>query len=181
MATVRIYNLTSENTSPQAGQYLAIDGSSTLQKINYSNLKKGIIGDSSMNTSATTVTGAIAEHSSDIASLETDVDALQTDVSALDTLTSDIFLLRTYSTTYSIGGDPVNLAAQDFNMVTPTGYTPVAFTRIATGHQSVVIRSYNVQATGGSNVLNLWSYNAVGNALTATVTVLYVKTSLIGE
>ena len=181
MATVRIYNLTSENTSPQAGQYLAIDGSSTTQKINYSNLKKGIIGDSAMNTTATTVTGAIAEHTSDIASIEYDISDIQGAISTLNTKTASVFLLRDYSYTYSISGTSVNISAQDFNVSTPSGYTPVALTKIATGNANIVVRSYNAAATGASYMLNLWADNISANNLTTQITILYVKTTLIGS
>lgn len=61
MANIRIKNLTGTNTNPQDGQYLAIDGASATSKINYTDLKKGIIGNTPMGTSAATVTGAIAE------------------------------------------------------------------------------------------------------------------------
>lgn len=61
MATTRIKNIASTNTNPQDGQYLAIDGASATSKINYTDLKKGIIGNTPMGTSAATVTGAIAE------------------------------------------------------------------------------------------------------------------------
>ena len=181
MATVRIYNLTSENTSPQAGQYLAIDGSSTTQKINYSNLKKGIIGDTSMNTTATTVTGAIAEHSSTLATHGTDIDDLQEDMSDVIAMQTAMFLKRDYTCTYSSGGSTVNLSAQDFNVTTPSGYTPIALTKIATGNANIVVRSYNAAATGASYIVNFWSDNIAANNLTASITVLYVRTGLIGS
>ena len=183
MATVRIYNLASENTNPQTGQYLAIDGSTTTQKINFSNLKKGVIGDSSMNTTATTVTGAIAEHSGKLATQTTNISQLQSDVAALETLTGSLFTTRTFSASYDLQtGGYANITAQDFNFSIPTGYTPISFTRIATGNGDIAIRSFNVGATGGTNMLNLRAtpdtYIAAGQ--TAQITVLFAKTSVIG-
>lgn len=52
MATVRIYNISTENTSPQDGQYLAIDGASALAKINYTTLKEDITSDLNTSVSA---------------------------------------------------------------------------------------------------------------------------------
>lgn len=182
MATVRIYNLASENTNPQTGQYLAIDGSSTTQKINFSNLKKGVIGDTSMNTTATTVTGAIAEHSSKLATHTTNISELQSDVSALETLTGGLFTTRNFSATYDLTNGYANITAQDFNFSIPTGYTPISFTKIASGNGDIVVRSFNVSATGGSNMLNLRAapdtYIAAGQ--TAQITVLFAKSSVIG-
>ena len=174
MATVRIYNLSSENTSPQAGQYFAIDTSSALQKINYSTLKKGIIGDTAMNTAATTVTGAIAEHTAEISSLEEDM----TDANYM---LNSMFLTQDYSARYMYSSP--NLSAQDFSMSTPSGYTPVAITRIATGNANIAVRSYNASATGASYVLNMFVRDGFtfSDLITAQITVLYVRTGLIGS
>lgn len=178
MATVRIYNLSSENTDPQTGQYFAIDGASALQKINYSNLKKGIVGDTAMNTTATTVTGAIAEHSAQIYHQADQITALNAAV------LTGAFKLVSYETNYSIGaGLYTGISGQDLNVSTPSGYTPIAITRIATGNNFVVVRSYNAAATGASYVVNLFngsSSTALSN-VTIGVTILYVKTTLIGS
>lgn len=56
MATLRIYNISTENTSPQDGQYLAIDGASALAKINYSTLKEDVTSDLNTSVSALTET-----------------------------------------------------------------------------------------------------------------------------
>lgn len=61
MEDLRIKDIASENTDPQAGQYLAIDSSAALQKINYTKLKEGVIGNTALPTDAQTVTGGIAE------------------------------------------------------------------------------------------------------------------------
>lgn len=61
MATTRIYNIELTNTDPQSGQYLPIDSSSALAKINYSTLKTKILEDHESQVSvdlSTVVSGA---------------------------------------------------------------------------------------------------------------------------
>lgn len=141
-----------------------------------------LIGTTSMGTSASTITGAIAEHNTKIATDEETLAGHTASIDAIDTTMTEMFKSQTGTYTYSISASGnLNITLANLGISTPSGYTPIALTQIATGSTSVMIRTYNAapDVLGGTAVLAL--KNATSSALsnlTATATILYVKSSL---
>ena len=93
---------------------------------------------------------------------------------------SGVYVTADKSYEYTVNANAgTNITASDFNITTPAGYTPVAFSRVVTGSDDVIIRNMSPMKTGSTTMLGL--YNTSGSAVTATaiVNVMYVKTGAV--
>lgn len=100
-------------------------------------------------------------------------------------LHGDAFITRDYSATTSIAANSAGTwTAGDFGLTWPDGYTPVALTKIAIPTSSYIrLRVYNAQATGTGGVVGAFNYHpsSAYNSARCDITVLFIKTALIGS
>lgn len=124
------------------------------------------IGNTAMGTTATTITGAIKEH--------------ETDISTLNGKTTTAFKILPYNKAYTINANSaLTLSANDFDVSAPTGYTPVGIVQFTSGNGDVYVRAVNAAATGTSGMLYLKNISSSSISVTAYMQILYVKTSLM--
>lgn len=121
------------------------------------------IGNVTMGTSATTLTGAIAEHESDLATMQ----------SSLNTL----FIAKDYSYAYTnlAAGGTLQVTGTMFNTSTPSGYTVMGIRRATSGHVSVALMAILAYGTGSSTVLNLKNTHTSAVSGTASISVIYAR------
>lgn len=123
------------------------------------------IGNTSMGTTATTLTGAIAEHESDITTLNSKL--------------TTSFIIKRYSTEITAGANNYGVAtANALSMSTPSGYTPIGLVGCQVPAKTS-LRAITITATGAQGAI--WCDNNTGNTITGTagIDVLYAKSSLI--
>jgi len=119
------------------------------------------------------VASDITTNSTSVSALQTSVDALQTSVSALDTKVSGLLKVIT------VTGPFTTVAAQSgtaitFTYTTPSGYTLVG----AIGFYMGSTELYPLRLTGTRIDVRNISSSAV--TVTPTITLLFVKTGLLG-
>jgi len=93
-----------------------------------------------------------------------------------------LFKVVTHPTSASISvaaNGAVNVTANQLNITTPAGYTPVAIIAIYSNSNDVVFKNFDARATGGSSfgIVRNVSSNAV--TFLANVTILYAKSTYI--
>ena len=123
--------------------------------IGESNTITSLIGASTMGTTATTITGAIAEHEQKLTSL---------------------FKTKNYAYTYTCpASGAVNVTGGNMGLSDPTGYTPVGIVAYTTNSNEVFPRSMIVNASSGSSfcVLTNKSTSAVTQQISAWI--LYIR------
>ena len=113
-----------------------------------------LLGNSSMGTTATTVTGAIAEHESDITSLNNNLNF------AIDTKSASTYTVAANSGAYA-----------DID-VTKSGYHPIAILGFDTQNTNALFISIRFLSTTTARV---WVRNVSGSSITVTptLTILY--------
>lgn len=94
---------------------------------------------------------------------------------------NELFIVKTYtySWTWSSGERAISITADNFNVVTPDGYTPIAISRISLGALYAYMRAYNAGATGTTSMIALYYQGSSTITATATISVLYAKTGSI--
>ena len=88
------------------------------------------------------------------------------------------FQVKQWSAMYSLShGNVTSISANSFAAITPTGYTPVAVLKIATGNQNVDVARFDGGATGDDEMLRLrWNGPGTGGVATgAYITILYLQ------
>ena len=95
---------------------------------------------------------------------------------------TSLFKIVNHPTSASISitaNGAVNVTANQLNISTPAGYTPVAIVSIYTNSNDIVFKNFDARATGGSSFGI--ARNVSGNAVTflANVTILYAKSTYI--
>lgn len=147
------------------------------------------VGTTALSTTATDLSNAVNELVTDIGGNTTkigDLDNLVTTaktdtVSAINEVATDLrggnlFKLVQYSASYTISANgSLSLTANDLDMSTPSGYTPIAVVVIGSGNSNVAIRYVNATATGTSNALGFRSVSTASLTASATLQILYVK------
>lgn len=125
------------------------------------------MGNLSLPTTAQTLSGAIAEHESDISELNSNLGSM--------------LILKDYSFTYSVNANSgANITANQLEAVTPTGYTPLTFYRLATGSASVLPRNVFPQKTGNENMVQVHNISSsnVSN-VTLQFSIIYIRSEYI--
>ena len=92
-----------------------------------------------------------------------------------------LFKTATYIYTYSsmAAGSTILVTGSDLGVSTPTGYTPIGFVTCCSGLRYVDVIWMDATATGSNNVIVLYNHSTSARSGTATVTILYARTSLI--
>lgn len=73
----------------------------------------------------------------------------------------------------------VNITANDLNIITPTGYTPVAISSLYSSSNSVVMRSFNCFATGTSSFGVARNVSGSSESVIFNVAILYIKSGFV--
>lgn len=100
-------------------------------------------------------------------------------MNAINTELGASFQMKSYDATYTCPANgTVGISANAFGMSTPAGYRPVAVYDLQTRHNQVVFRTLKVDASGSANALILVNLSGSEASQTATLGVLYAKTSM---
>ena len=92
---------------------------------------------------------------------------------------SGSFVMKSYDASYTCPANgAVGISANAFGMSTPAGYRPVAVYDLQTRHNQVVFRTLKVDASGSANALILVNLSGSEVSQTATLGILYAKTSM---
>lgn len=83
-----------------------------------------------------------------------------------------------YSVTIPANG-ALNVTANNLSLVTPTGYTPIACRNYFSGSNDIFWRSMDVNAQGSQSFGVLRNVSSASVTAIITVTITYVKSSLI--
>lgn len=130
------------------------------------------IGDINLDTSGLAKDSTLQAVNSTLEEIKTAIDNLSF---------NDLFIIRTYtaSWSWSSGSKYITLTANDFNITTPDGYTPISILRMSTGGSFTALRFININALGTTNCFG-FNYEATASATaTATLVIAYVKTGSI--
>lgn len=96
--------------------------------------------------------------------------------SAIAEVCSDLFQTKTYSASYTAGGNAsVTLTANDFSATTPSGYTPIAVVDFSSQNVSVTVRGIYAKATGTNTMMTLRNVSSSITTSNAYITILYAK------
>lgn len=130
------------------------------------------IGDITFDTSGLAKDATLQAVNSTLGEIKTAITALSI---------NELFIVKnyTYSWTWSSGERAISITADNFNAVTPDGYTPIAISRIALGALYAYMRAYNSSATGTTSMIALYYQGSNAITATATISVLYAKTGAI--
>lgn len=112
-----------------------------------------------------------------------DISALNGNMDIVDANLGYLFIRKTYSYDYSnlAAGSNLSISANDFEVSTPSGYTPAGIVYYHTGNGNVYAYTVSSSATGTSSMMRIHN-NAGSSAVsnTATITILYIKTTTKG-
>lgn len=109
------------------------------------------------------------------------------DLTVGGTITSGIPMWKTVQKSVSVSvaaGSAVSILANTdegditkpaFDIGTQTGYTPVAAVKVTSGHNDLVIRAYNAEATGTGVMVAVRNVATASRTGTVTIEVLYLK------
>jgi phage minor structural protein len=90
------------------------------------------------------------------------------------------YQVKAYSSTFNIGakGDDTFIsAANGFGISTPSGYTPVAMTRVYCTTRGVAVSNFDATATGSNTAVVVHNVNAAsGTSVTVYISILYLQT-----
>lgn len=93
-----------------------------------------------------------------------------------------LVIFRTYSYAYSglAAGSNLTITANQLQLSTPNGYTPMAIQKITTGYNNVGFRFLDLTATGSSTALVLFNSGSSSASSTVQIIVAYVYTGVVG-
>lgn len=95
---------------------------------------------------------------------------------AISEICTDLFQTKTYTTSYTVGGNGAgSITANDFEVSTPSGYSVIGVVDFATQSTSVDIRGVYGRATGSSTMMSLRNVTSTSVTATAYITILYAK------
>jgi len=105
---------------------------------------------------------------------------LRADADSNSTL-NGLVRVETYTYGYSnvSASAAINVTANNLNISSISGYTPIAIQRLATGNASVTVRAWNVKASGDSAVVNLYNKGTSSATGTVTIDIVYVKSEVL--
>jgi len=110
-------------------------------------------------------------------------DDLTDGVNQLNSSLSGLFKVVTFPNSATItvpANGAVNITANQMNISTPAGYTPVALNAFFCNSNDVVWRSVQAQATGTSSFTVLRNVTSASKDVIVNCSLLYVKTNFIG-
>lgn len=130
------------------------------------------IGDINLDTSGLAKDATLQAVNSTLGEIKTAIETLSI---------NELFIVKTYTYrwTWSSGERAISITADNFNAVTPDGYTPIAISRISLGALYAYMRLYNASATGTTSMIGLYYQGSNTITATATISVLYAKTGSI--
>lgn len=73
----------------------------------------------------------------------------------------------------------VNITANDMNIITPTGYIPIAISSLYSSSNSVVMRSFNCYATGTSSFGVARNVSGSSESVIFNASILYIKSGFV--
>ena len=134
-----------------------------------------------INTTLQSLVGAISPAASNVTFNNTGTGLSASNVqSAIAEICSDLFQTKTYTTSYTVGGNASgSITANDFNVVTPSGYSVIAIVDFATQSTSVDVRGVYARATGNNTMMGLRNLSSTSVTATAYITILYAKSLFI--
>ena len=85
---------------------------------------------------------------------------------------------KSYSYAYSglAGGERLNVTGTNLGISTPSGYTPVAITKVTTGNNDCVVVLEDARATGGSTAVTIRNVSSGSKSGTVGLDILYLQT-----
>lgn len=114
-----------------------------------------------------------------ITATNTNLTNLAGQITALNTLLTDAIAVKSYSYSYSLAANGTeSVTGSNFKVATPTGYAPLGVRRATSGSARVSITGIIPDATGSTSVLTLVNTSASSVSGTATIRILYVKSSM---
>ena len=94
----------------------------------------------------------------------------------IDEICTDLIQTKTYTVSYTAGGNAsVALTANDFNVTTPSGYTPIGISDFASQSVDVAVRGIYGRASGTNTIMSLRNMSSNSVTATAYITILYIK------
>ena len=100
--------------------------------------------------------------------------------SAIAEICTDLFQTKTYTVSYTAGGNAsISLTADDFGATTPIGYSPIGASDFATQNVNVAVRGIYGKATGTASMMLMRNVSSSSVTATAYITILYVKSLFI--
>ncbi|MBQ9613957.1 MAG: hypothetical protein IJV14_15440 [Lachnospiraceae bacterium] len=116
-----------------------------------------------------------------ISDLSTAISELTGSLGALNTALTGLVMVKTYTYAYT------NLAANGylqvtgtmFKIATPAGYTPIAVRRVTTGNVVCEISAFLGSVTGSVTALNIKNTASSAVSGTASIEIMYVKSSYV--
>lgn len=131
-----------------------------------------------INTTLQSLVGAISPSATNVTYNNTSSGLTASNVqTAIDEICTDLFQTKTYSASYTAGGNAsVTITADDFRATAPNGYTPIAIVDFASQNVSVAVRGIYAKATGTNTMMTLRNVSASSTPTsTAYITILYAK------
>ncbi|MBP5423960.1 MAG: hypothetical protein J6Y78_16125 [Paludibacteraceae bacterium] len=90
--------------------------------------------------------------------------------------TKDAYQIKTYSMSITVtASSTLSVTASQLGVSTPSGYSPVGFTGIATGNNNIYVYYQNATITGSNNIIQLRNIASTDKTCTLTVHILYLK------
>lgn len=131
-----------------------------------------------INTTLQSLVGAISPSATNVTYNNTSSGLTASNVqTAIDEICTDLFQTKTYSASYTAGGNAsVTITADDFGATAPNGYTPIAVVDFSSQNVSVAVRGIYAKATGTNTMMTLRNVSASSTPTsTAYITILYAK------
>lgn len=125
--------------------------------------------------------GAISPNASNVTFDNTGTGLSASNVqAAIAEICTDLIQTKTYTVSYTVGGNAsASITADDFNALTPSGYTPIGIADFASQNVNVVIRGIYGRATGTSTMMALRNITSTSVTATAYISIIYIKTLFI--
>lgn len=95
---------------------------------------------------------------------------------AIVEICTDLIQTRTYTASYTAGGNAsISITADEFNVTTPNGYTPIGIVDFASQNAHVTVRGIYSRATGTRTMMALRNVSTSSISANAYLTLLYIK------
>lgn len=116
-----------------------------------------------------------------ISDLSTAINELTGSFNALTEALAGMVMIKLYTHAYTnlAGGSYLQVTGTMFKIATPAGYTPVAVRRVTTGNVVCEISAFLGSITGPYTALNIRNASSSAVSGTASIEIMYVKSSYI--
>ena len=134
-----------------------------------------------INTTLQSLVGAISPSASNVTFDNTGTGLSASNVqAAIAEVCSDLIQTKTYTASYTVGGNAsASITADDFGVTTPVGYTPIGISDFASQNVNVPVRGIYGRATGTSTMMALRNIVSTSVTATAYITILYIKSLFV--